>query len=425
MNAPRAAGDPPRRLSAPRHAALSAYWFAYNLQWAALLAIVLPSQIAAIAGDARKELLTGLVTAVGALFSLVLTPLAGMLSDRSRSRWGPRRPYVLAGTLVNVAFVLLLGGLAAGTSLSFYVFAYLGVQLGSNWAGGPYAALIPDVVPGGARGAASGWMALMSTLGTLAGALLAGALVAPGHYTTIATVIAVALLAAAAITWFGVREPRRAGATAARTWGETLRTILPSPRAHGDFYWVLGTRGLVGMGIYSVFSFFQYYLGDVVRAARPEAQASLLIGVIIAAGIPSSLVAGARSDRVGRKPLVYWSGGVMAVASIAFIGAAVWPSLGWVFAVGALFGVGYGAYQAVDWALAVDVLPPGDGAAKDMGIWHVALVLPQVLAPGISGAILAALKPVSLVGGYVLVFALAALWFVLGTALVTRVRGAR
>jgi MFS family permease len=115
----------------------------------------------------------------------------------------------------------------------------------------------------------------------------------------------------------------------------------------------------------------------------------------------------------------------MAVAAIAFIGAGVGQSLGWIFAVGALFGVGYGAFQAVDWALAVDVLPPGENAAKDMGIWHVALVLPQVLAPALSGALLAVLKPLSLLAGYTVVFVVTACWFVLGTVLVSRVRGAR
>jgi MFS family permease len=115
----------------------------------------------------------------------------------------------------------------------------------------------------------------------------------------------------------------------------------------------------------------------------------------------------------------------MAVAALAFIVAGFRPMIGWVYAVGALFGIGYGAYQAADWALAIDVLPGGGSAGKDMGIWHVALVLPQALAPAISGAILGVLKPHSLLGGYTAVFCLTAIWLLLGTALVTRVRGAR
>ena len=115
----------------------------------------------------------------------------------------------------------------------------------------------------------------------------------------------------------------------------------------------------------------------------------------------------------------------MALASIISIPIAFHPSLGLVFAVGALFGLGYGAYQAVDWALVVDVLPGDVSAGRDMGIWHVAIVLPQVLAPAATGFTLNGLKPVSLLFGYGVVFVITAAWFVLGTVFVRRVRGAR
>jgi len=115
----------------------------------------------------------------------------------------------------------------------------------------------------------------------------------------------------------------------------------------------------------------------------------------------------------------------MALASLLFIGVGVHPSLAAMFGIGALFGVGYGAYQAVDWALAIDVLPQGESAAKDMGIWHVSLVLPQVLAPAVTGLILSSFKARSLLLGYTVVFACTALWFILGTVFVRPIRSAR
>ncbi len=141
--------------------------------------------------------------------------------------------------------------------------------------------------------------------------------------------------------------------------------------------------------------------------------------------MPTSLLGGALSDRHGRKPFVYLSGGLMALASIAFIGVAFAPSLAFTFAVGALFGLGYRAYQAVDWALAIDVLPKGEAAAKDMGIWHASLVLPQVLAPTITGLALTLLKPSGLLLGYTVVLMMTAAWFILGTVFVRAIRGAR
>ena len=404
---------------------LSCFWFAYNFHWGALLAIALPSQIALIAGDARKELYNGWIPALGAAVSLVATPVAGSLSDRSRSRFGRRIPFMAAGTAINVLFLLLLARFGRGSSIGLYLLCYLGVQLGNNVSGGPYAGLIPDRVPRAERGAASGWLALMTALGTMLGAVGAGALIRGERYGPAYAAVALVLAFFLALTMAGVREEPALTPRTPLRLGPFLRSFLLRGPEYRDFYFVLFTRALVTMGIYSVFTFFQYFLRDIVRAQDPVLQTSYLVAVIIAAGIPTSLAAGAVSDRVGRKPLVYLSGGTMALAAVLFIAVGVRPSLPAMFWIGALFGIGYGAYQAADWALAIDVLPRGDSAARDMGIWHVSLVLPQMLAPALTGAILASLKGTSLLLGYAVVFVITAAWFVLGTVFVRHVRGAR
>ncbi len=416
---------PIRRLTALDQFFVSCFWFAYNVHWGALLAIVLPSQIAAIVGDANKEFYNGLIPPLGAIVSLLITPVAGALSDRSRSRFGRRRPFMLVGTLVNILFLLLIAGLSTGSSIWLFLLFYMGIQLGNNWSGGPYAALIPDVVPEPQRGSASGWMALMTALGTLVGALAAGQLIRGNDYWPIYLLIVVALALTLALTWWGVRERPATTPTEHFALRPFLRSFLLDPATHRDFYWVLITRALVTMGIYSVFTFFLFFLQDIIRVPDPEQQASFLIGIIIAAGIPTSIIAGSLSDRVGRKPLVYLSGGLMALVSLVYIFVIFSPSLTLTFIMGGLFGVGYGAYQAVDWALAIDVLPSGEDVAKDMGIWHVALVLPQIIAPAITGLTLNALKDTSLTLGYSVVFSLTALWFILGTIFVRQIRGVR
>jgi len=92
---------------------------------------------------------------------------------------------------------------------------------------------------------------------------------------------------------------------------------------------------------------------------------------------------------------------------------------------GGLYGIGYGLYYAVDWALACDTLPDHDDAAKDMGLFHVALTLPQVAIPGIAGFVLAALNSRSPNSGYRVVFTGAAVFYLLGTLLISRVRSVR
>ena len=97
------------------------------------------------------------------------------------------------------------------------------------------------------------------------------------------------------------------------------------------------------------------------------------------------------------------------------------------YLLGVLFGLGFGAYQAVDWALACDVLPDRDNAAaKDMALFHVSFTLPQVFASALAGQLLYHLNQ-SAGGnfGYRVVFATAALWFMLSLVFVRMIKGVR
>jgi Na+/melibiose symporter-like transporter len=453
------AARPERRLSVLDQFYISCLWLAYNAQWVALLPIVLPDQIAAIVGPAKKELYNGLIPPIGAAISLLITPIAGALSDRSRSRFGRRRPFILTGGLINILFLLAIAGFGKGSSVWLFMLVYMGIQLGCNWMGGPYAGLIPDVVPESQRGSASGWMAVMQALGTVVGAVSAGVLLAMGArwairgapapfngpYWPIYTLIVVLMLFMLGLTLWRVRETPSKRDPGPFHLATFLRSFLLDPQRYRNFYWVLLTRGMVTMGMYSVYTFFQYFLGDVIKVPHPEQQTGNLLAIITLTSIPTSIVAGILSDRYGRKPLVYLAGGIMALACTIFIAVGRFPSMTFTLAVAALFGLGYGAYSAVDWALGIDVLPAGEDVAKDMGIWHVSMVLPQMIAPAISGLVLTAFKDGAvsrlltalgagttaldavrthaLLLGYTVIFAIAAAWFILGTVFVRQIRG--
>jgi hypothetical protein len=99
------------------------------------------------------------------------------------------------------------------------------------------------------------------------------------------------------------------------------------------------------------------------------------------------------------------------------------PGLALVVPVILVFSAAYGAYGAVDWALALRVLPAGQDVGKDMGIWHVAMVLPQILGPAATGWLITGIKAVgSPQLAYAVAFAIAAVWFTLAAMLVARVR---
>ena len=202
-----------------------------------------------------------------------------------------------------------------------------------------------------------------------------------------------------------------------------------------DFFWTFATRGLVTLGIFSILPFMELYFRDVVRAKDAGAASAFWLLAVIAGAIIPSMIGGVLSDRTGRRKLfVYISSAIQAVVVSVLLFGLV-RSLTVLYVLGILYGIGYGAYYAVDWALACDVLPNREEAAgRDMALWHVSFTLPQVLAPAILAGFLHFLNEPGhqLMGdasgndlGFRFIFGSAALWFILGTVMVSRIRGVR
>jgi MFS family permease len=125
--------------------------------------------------------------------------------------------------------------------------------------------------------------------------------------------------------------------------------------------------------------------------------------------------------------MVYISGALMGVVCLVFV---LFHSFTLAVLMGIVFGLGYGAYESVDWALASDVLPSMDDYAKDMGVWHVAMVLPQVIATPIAGFLLDNFQRVGKVQnipnlGYTVIFMVAVVYFLFGTVFVKQIKKVR
>jgi MFS family permease len=429
------------RMSGWQQAALSLYWFATSAHWTAILITLLPLQAEAIGGEEFKGRTLANILAIGALISMLVAPLFGAWSDRIRTRWGRRKPFLIVGTAGNVIGLLAMALIPSTPSaLIPYVLVYMWINLFNNLATAPYSALIPDVVPLEQRGSASGWLGLMTMLGSFVGGIT-GVLLPriggiSGAYIGIAIIMIVGMLS----TVLTVKEPEPPTTTPFQ-WGAFLRGLL-DPFKSRDFSWVFWTRFLVVLGTYTVQGFILFYMKDVVAggaqqynytffglklADNPAAATSFFIVALLLGAILSSLVAGSLSDRYGRKLMVYISGGLQALVVLVYILSGNFATA---VLMGIVFGLGYGAYQAVDWALASDVLPSQEDYAKDMGVWHIAQTLPQSIAAPIAGVLLDNFQRIGKASGqptlgYTVIFAVAFVYFLLGTVLVRQVKGAR
>lgn len=388
--------------------------FAANLGlWMAFFTpvqILLPEQITDI-GVHGKEAALGWVTALGALVAIIVLPLAGTLSDRTRLRIGPRsygrrHVWTLSGSVLSALSLLFLadqrsiGGVAAGWALA---------QIGLNIMLASLTAGVPDRVPVSQRGAVSGWIGMPQALGLVIGAVLTTAVVTGNSAGYVAMAIALLVLAVP-FALLTPDDPLPAAARAERPRGSTWALF----RDHPDFAWAWGTRFLVQLGNALGTLYLLYFLTDRVKVADPDNSLLILILLYTLGMVTTAVIGGLLSDRSGkRKIFVIWSGFVIAVAALLLAFWPTWPSS---IAAALLLGAGYGVYLAVDTALITQVLPAATDRGKDLGVINIATAAPQVLGPALAAPM------VTHLGGYPTLYVVTAVVTILGGVMVVKIR---
>ncbi|WP_305783519.1 MFS transporter [Symbioplanes lichenis] len=380
--------------------------------------VTLSIRVAEIAGDSKTTALST-VLSVGALLAMIGNPLFGALSDRTTSRFGRRRPWLLGGIVAGGVGLLIVatgGGIAALTA------GWALAQLGVNATLSTITALLPDQIPPQQRGRVSGILGLMTSIAILLGTALAAVL--SGHtfwMFMVPTLIGIATIVL--LVAILKDRPANPGAFGRYTFRDFLRTFYVNPRKHLDFAWNILSRFLVWMGIASVSTYQTYLLIDRFGYTTGNVATAVLIGTVLttAGMLLGSTVGGWLSDRTGRRRPFVLAAGV--VVALALVGIAFSHSFALFLAAVTLFGLGEGLYLAVDLALATDVLPDPDDAAKDMGVMNIANALPQSLVPILAAPILAIGAGPG--NNYTALFLIGAVVAVAGSLLVHFVRGAR
>jgi MFS family permease len=408
-----------------QHVIVSLLWFALSAQWMTVVPIIVPDQVAVIVGgdSAAKEGISGTILAAGAVVALVVAPISGALSDRSQHRRGRRRLFLIAGVLGSCVGLSLLLPFGPGASLWLYAAAFIFLQFWWNWVAGAYAGLIPDVMAEHEQGRASAWLNILSVAGTVAGNVVVVATYKTGNPSGTIAAFVTLNIAILVVMLRYVREPQPATQRSAFVLGEFLRLFYVDPCVHANFYWVLVTRLLGNMGIWSVFTFLLFYFKDVIRVAEPAQVLPALLGIGAVLAVPASVIGVRLAARHGLVRLTQVTSWIMAICALYFALIAFYPGLALIVPVMLIYAAAFGAYQAVAWALALKVLPSAEAAGKDMGIWHISMVLSQILGPAVTGWMISVVKasfgdPTA----YATAFGIGALWLMLSAALVTCVR---
>jgi MFS family permease len=283
----------PRTMHWYDHISVNLFWLGLNFRNTAMGSILMPYLVDVFARPEIKNTALAEMRTAGLIVAMLAQPAVGLLSDRSTSRFGRRRPFIFVGVLLDIVLLVLVG-------LSWNYWSLLAAvllqQLTANISHGALQGLIPDLVPEDKRGVASAVKAIFELLPIILVALTVANLMGAGELGWAIAVTAGVLLVTMLLTMVLVHEePLRVKPT----------TPLGPPmlRVAGMLGGILagGLAGLVVGGV----------VGGVI----------VLAGWLLA-GTELGLVAWLRNDPGGALAAGVAVGGL--VAMIVAVGAGVW-----------------------------------------------------------------------------------------------------
>jgi MFS family permease len=366
--------------------------------------VLLAEQAKVLAPD-NKEIVLGLVSGLGAAFSVIANPLFGAISDRTTWRTGRRLPWTVLGALGGVASLAVLAG---APTVAVMIIGWCAAQFTLNAMQAALFAAVPDQVPLRQRGMVGGWLGVGQTLGIVVGSLLAAEAggIAAGY------LVCAAFLVVTTIPYLLLR--RDTVIEASERPSLRFKDFWISPREFPDFGWAWFTRFLLNLSNSIAIVYLLYFLQDEVGYPEPDSGVFILTAVYAATLLSTVVASGVWSDRVVRRRVfVCWAGIVMSLAALLL---AFWPTWPGAITAAAVLGLGFGVYLSVDFALMTEVLPSAGDRGKDLGVINIANSLPQVLAPVLAAPI------VTYLGGYPVLYMVSAVVGVAGSVLVYRIR---
>ena len=360
---------------------ISAFWQAYDT----IVPKILTNRFD------MEQTWSGVIMALDNIFAVFLLPIFGTLSDKTRSRYGRRTPYIFCGSIVAAIFLSLLG---YATDLWVFVLLLLGCLLAMATFRSPAVALMPDVTVKPLRSKGN---AIINLVGT-AGGMIALFLASPfktseaGRTDFTAYLIAVALVMMGGLVVFlltvreplwvkdaeeeGKKIPDREETERTQAGGKLSRDQLLS------LILLLASVALWFIGYNAVTSKYSVYAEKVLDMSY-----STTLLIANAAAIVSYIPVGIIASKIGRKKTIL-AGVAMLTAAFAgayFVDKGASPIL--MIVLFSLAGIAWATINVNSFPMVVE-LASGGNVGKYTGYYYTASMAAQIVTPVLSGALM-------------------------------------
>ncbi len=356
--------------------------------------------------------LAGAALAVGRILDAISDPIVGGLSDRTRSRFGRRRPYMFVGAILlfaTMAFFFINPRLQDQTALfiwaavSYTMLAAVAYTLVNI----PYSSLTPELTPDyHERTTLNGFRFTFAIVGTLLGAggalplisAVSGVQVQDNRwvgdpsagYAVMGFIFGGAMALTALITVFSVREKTTDVERPKAGFGSLLKSYLATFK-NRPFLLILLPYALNITGITILSTVLQYYFANVLNQSGMVTYAMLILLVVAIAFIPVWTIL---SKRIGKKWC--YAIGLLEVALIMLIIFIAGPGvpMSALLAMIGLCGIGFSTGYALPWSIVPDAIDADyvtSGEKREgvyYGIWTFCTKSGQALSALIIGWLL-------------------------------------
>lgn len=384
------------------------------------LAISIAIRVQELAPEHEEYL--GYITGAGALAVMISGPFLGVASDRTRTRLGRRRPFMIVGTLLGVVSLVVM---ALAPSVFILGFGWVLAQLGWGQVLSNLQISTADRLPESQRGKVAGLTGFATQIAPVFGVIMASGLTGNPLLLFLVPGIVGVILVALFVLFVHENDSRGNRFDERITVRSLLGKYLYNPRRYPDFSWNWLARFLFYFGLTLNTTFTAFFFAS--RLGIPVAEVAGIIGLLGGVGVLATTVGalggGFLSDKLRRRRLfLVISGSLMAVGMLTMAFSTDLPAL---IAGSLIVSVGIGGFAAVDQALLLDVLPEREtDAGRFMGITGFATSIPQASAPLIAPLFLA----IGATAGdknYTLLFIVAAACVFAGGLVVLRIKSVR
>jgi MFS family permease len=300
-----ALAEPKSKISRPLWTALLLLGFAGQLAWAVENQFFNTFLYNEITPDPRP---ISWMVAITALVSTLTAIFMGALSDRVRTRWGRRKPFLIIGYIAWGIFTALFPTSAAFETVSAGVFMAILLDsvmtfFGASANDAAFNAYVADVTTIENRGKVTGALEIMKWLSILIVYGGAGIIIDAVGYPMFFYIIGGLVLVVGIVVAPLLKEKQPEEPPTGTYWGQIINTFkIKNIRKNRDFFLVMAAVSLFGLGQNIFFPYLVVYLEHYVQL--DALHYSVLVGLaILVGGIGAAYPIGILVDRWGRFPV--------------------------------------------------------------------------------------------------------------------------